>query len=125
MGGRGAWSGTSSRMRGYKRAIITRGRVSNYLLNPSKSRGKAAFLKSLGYNMRNQARLQSDIRDGLKKNRARYTEPNKFGRIHFQVNMTIGINKKAKVATGWFMDKGTAAPQLATIRPYRGKKDDF
>lgn len=125
MGGRGAWSGVSSRMMGYRRAVIACGRVSNYLLNPSKSRGKAAFLKSLGYNMRNQARLQSDIRDGLKNNRARYTEPNKFGRIHFQVNMTIGIDKKAKVVTGWFMNKGDSVPRLSTIRPYHGKKDEF
>lgn len=125
MGGRGAWSGVTARMRNYKRAIIRRRRVSDYLLNPLKSKGKAEFLKSLGYHMRNQDRLQSDIREGLKRNKARYTEPNKFGRVHFQVNMTIGISKRAKVVTGWFMDEGETAPQLATVRPYRGKKDDF
>ena len=115
----------SPRMRNYRRAVIARERVSDYLLNPLKSKGKAAFLKSLGYNMKNQARLQADIRKGLKANKARYTEPNKFGRVHFQVNMVIGLDKQMKVATGWFMNKGDSAPQLASVRPYRGKKDDF
>ncbi len=125
MGGRGAWSGTTSRLRNYKRAVIVRSRVSDYLLNPFKSKGKSEFLKSLGYNMRNQARLQADIRNGLKQNKARYTEPNRFGRVHFQVNMVIGLNKEMRVATGWFMSKGDTAPQLASVRPYRGKRDDF
>ncbi len=125
MGGRGAWSGTSARLRNYRRAVIARERVSDYLLNPTKSKGKSEFLRSLGYNMRNQAHLREDIRAALKVSRARYTEPNRLGRVHFQVNMTIGLDSKAKVVTGWFMNKGDAAPQLATMRPYRGKKDDY
>lgn len=125
MGGRGAWSGVSARLRNFQRAIIRRSKISDYLLNPSKSNGKAEFLKSLGYNMKNQARLIKDIREQLKETRARYSEPNKYGRIHFQVNMEIGVNKKAKVVVGFVMDKGDKAPRLATIRPYHGKKDDY
>lgn len=125
MGGRGAWSHVAPRLKNYKSAIIRRSRVSNYLLNSSKSKGKAAYLKSLGYNMRNQARLQKDIRDGLKTGRARVSKPNKHGRIHFQVNMTIGVNKKGKVVTGWFMNSGDSAPTLSTVRPHHGKRDDF
>ena len=110
MGGRGAWSYTTARMRNYRNAVIQRQRVSNYLLNPSKSRGKAELLRSLGYNMRNQARV---------------SETNKYGRTYFQVNMTIGISRKEKVVTGWYMGKGDAAPILTTLRPYHGKKDDY
>ncbi len=69
--------------------------------------------------------LRVSVGDDLKVSRARYTEPNRLGRVHFQVNMTIGLDSKAKVVTGWFMNKGDAAPQLATMRPYRGKKDDY
>ena len=75
--------------------------------------------------MRSQSRLREDLREGLRSNKARVSEPNRFGRVHFQVNMEIGINRRAKVVTGWFMNKGDKAPQLATVRPYRGKKDDF
>ena len=60
-----------------KRAIIRRSRVSDYLLNPKKSKGKQKFLAGLGYNMRNQARLQNDLRDGLENSRVRISEPNK------------------------------------------------
>lgn len=125
MEGRGSWSHTTARTRNYRRAVIQRSRVSNYLLNPSKSNGKAEFLRSLGYNMRNQAGLQEDLRKGLSENCARVSEPNRFGRVHFQVNMTIGIDRKEKVVTGWFMDKGDSAPRLSTLRPYHGKKDDY
>lgn len=75
--------------------------------------------------MKNQARLQKDLRKGLSKSRARYSEPNRFGRIHFQVNMELGIDKRCPVATGWYMNKGDKAPRLATVRPYHGKKDDY
>ena len=75
--------------------------------------------------MKNQARLQEDIRKGLKGNRARRSEPNAYGRVHFQVNMVIGISRRELVVTGWFMDKGDSAPTLATVRKYHGKKDDF
>ena len=125
MGGRRSWSGSTPRLRNYRNAVIRRERISDYLLNPSKSRGKAEFLRSLGYNMRSQSRLREDLREGLRSNKARVSEPNRFGRVHFQVNMEIGINRRAKVVTGWFMNKGDKAPQLATVRPYRGKKDDF
>ena len=125
MGGRGAWSATTPRMYNYRRAVIRRSRISDYLLNPLKSKGKAEWLRSLGYNMRNQARLQEDVRGGLRDNRARRSEPNSHGRVHFQVNMVIGISHKELVVTGWFMDKGDSVPTLATIRKYHGKKDDF
>lgn len=75
--------------------------------------------------MRNQSRLREDLREALRNSKARYSEANRFGRVHFQVNMEIGIDKKVKVVTGWFMNKGDKAPQLATVRPYWGKRDDF
>lgn len=125
MGGRGAWSHTAHRLRNHRRAVIRRSKISDYLLNPKKSEAKARFLHSLGYNMKNQTRLQRDLRAGLRKNRARVSEPNRHGRIHFQVNMEIGLNKKAKVVTGWYLDRGAKEPVFATLRPYRGTKDDF
>lgn len=112
-------------MLNYRHAKIPRSKVSNYLLNPSKSRGKSEWLASLGYNMKNHARLQEDLRRGLSENRALVSEKNKFGRVHFQVNMTIGVTRKEKVVTGWFMNKGDRAPTLNTIRPYHGSKDDY
>jgi hypothetical protein len=75
--------------------------------------------------MKNHAGLQEDLRRGLSENRALVSEANKFGRVHFQVNMTIGVTRKERVVTGWFMNKGDRAPTLNTIRPHHGSKDDY
>lgn len=125
MGGRGAWSYISNEIVNRTRAVIRRSRVSDYLLNPKKSKGKDKFLRSLGYNMRNQARLQKDLRDGLKGNRARVSEPNAHGTVHIQVNMEIGLNKKAMVVTGWILKEGSKTPELSTVRPFKPRKDRF
>lgn len=124
MGGRGKWSYTRAHMIRYKYAVIARSRISNYLLNPSKSKGKEKFLRGLGYNMKNQKRLQEDLRKGLQENKARYSEPNKYGTVHIQVNMEIGVSKRSKVVTGWILRKGSNKPELSTVRPYK-EKDKF
>lgn len=125
MGGRGKWSYTSGRIVNYNKAVIRRNKISDYVLNPSKAKGKDKFLKSLGYSMKNHERLKKDLLQGSKNNPVRVSEPNKYGRIHYQVNMEIGIDKKAKVVTVWVKDKGDSAPRFETLRPYKGKKDDF
>ena len=121
MGGRGAWSYVSREIVNRKKVIIRRSRISDYLLNPLKSKGKAEFLRKLGYNMKNQARLQRDLRDGLKANQARVSEPNKYGTVHIQVNMQIGIDRKASVVTGWIIRKGNSVPELSTVRPLKSR----
>lgn len=125
MGGRGSWSRTASQMPNLKHAIIRRSKISDYLLNPKKSKGKQKFFSSLGYNMRNQARMQNDIRDAMKDAKVRISEPNKYGTVHIQANLEIGINKKGKVVSGWIIRKGSKTPELSTVRPYRKGKDDF
>ncbi len=125
MGGRGAWSRTASVMPNLNHAVIRRAKISDYLLNPKKSKGKQKFFASLGYNMRNQARMQKDIRDAMEDTKVRISEPNRYGRINIQANIEIGINKKSKVVAGWIIRKGSKYPELSTVRPYRGKRDDF
>lgn len=125
MGGRGAWSRTAAHMPNLGRAKIKRSRISDYLLNPKKSKGKQEFFKSLGYNMKNQARMQSDIKKAMKNARVRISEPNKHGTVHIQANIEIGISKKGTVVAGWIIRKGEKYPELSTVGPHRGKKDDF
>lgn len=125
MGGRGAWSKTLSRAPYYRSPSIRRSKVSDYLLNPKKSKGRQQWFASLGYNMRNHARLQEDLKGGLRSNRARITEKNSYGTIHVQVNMEIGVNRKELVVTGWIVRDGSTTIELETVRPYHGKKDDF
>lgn len=114
-----------SRMTNYKKAIIRRSTISDYLLNPSKSKGKSDFFNELGYNMKNQSRFQQDIRNGLKTNKAKKTFDNKHQRIYFQVNMEMGLNKKKMVKTYWHIDNNSNIPILGTVIPLNKKKDKF
>jgi len=110
MGGRG------QRLPNYRNAIIKRNKLKNYLLNPSKS-PKAAFFHRIGYNMKNFRRFEKDIRKGLKDNPAEVVIKNRYGHEvkAYSVKMSLGINKKAVVVTGWEMEN--KKPRLITAYP--------
>lgn len=123
MGGRGASSG-GGRLPNYKNAEINRNKLKNYLLNPNKSPAKAKFFNGLGYNTRNWRRFESDIREGLKDNPAKAQIVNKYGHAvtAYEVNMPLGINRKAMVFTSWQRDEGSKIPRLITAYPAREDK---
>lgn len=114
MGGRGSKSGVINRLPNYKNAVIPRDKLKNYLLNPNKDPGKSAFFNSLGYNLANYKRLESDIRKELEKNPAIQYAPNRYGHRAYSVYMNLGINKKESVLTGWQIDSGDNRPRLIT-----------
>lgn len=111
-------------MPNYRHAEILRNKLKNYLLNPSKSNGKTAFFNSLGYNMKNWKRFENDIRKGLKNNRAEMVIRNKYGHEVkvYNVNMELGINKRAIVLTSWQRDADSKIPRLITAYPAKEKK---
>lgn len=118
MGGRGAASGLK-RLPNYKNAEIARNKLKNYLLNPAKSNGKHVFFNSLGYNMRNFRRLESDIREGLKTAPAVAMIANKYGHTVtvYNVTMPLGISRTAMVLTSWQRDEGSKIPRFITAYP--------
>ncbi len=120
MGGRGSSSGAKPLPNG-KHAEIARNKLKNYLLNPSKSPGKAKFFNSLGYNMRNFRRLESDIRRELKTAPAVSSIENRYGHAvtAYEVTMPLGINRRAMVLTAWQRDEGSKIPRLITAYPDR------
>lgn len=120
MGGRGSSSGAKPLPNG-KHAEIARNKLKNYLLNPSKSPGKAKFFNSLGYNMRNFRRLESDIRKELKTTPAVSRIENRYGHTvtAYEVTMPLGINRKAMVLTAWQRDEGSKIPRFITAYPDR------
>lgn len=118
MGGRGSASGKKAHLPNYKNAVIdTHGKFKNYLLNPTKSAGKADFFNSIGYNMRNYKTFERDIRSGLKNNPAIVYKTNKYGHTAYLVDMELGINKKKNVITGWQIDNGEKKPRFITAYP--------
>lgn len=117
---------SGARLPNYQRAVIVAEKLKNYLLHPIKSKGKAGFFYSLGYRMQNFRRLKSDIQEGLKHNPAtqRITEKtNKYGHKAYNVDMVLGIDKKARVVTAWQIDKGDNQPRFITAMPAKGKKE--
>jgi len=121
MGGRGAKGKTIPRLPNYQRAVILNRKVKEYLLNPAKSGGKAALFNSLGYTMKNAECLKSDIRTGLKENKAVAYSKNRYGHTAYEVVMKLGVDKKASIITGWQIDKGDNVPRFITA--YKSKGD--
>lgn len=121
MGGRGSSSGIVNRLPNHKNAVISRNKLKNYLLNPTKAPAKSKFFNGLGYNMKNYQRLDNDIRNGLFKNEAQEFNANKHGHKAYSVTMELGIGKKKKTVTGWQIDKGDNKPRLISARPFREK----
>ncbi len=115
MGGRGSRSYTIvSRLPNFKNAVIARDKLKNYILNPSKSNGKSKFFNDLGYNMKNYKLLEAHIMQKLATNKALKYEKGKDGRISFQVNMALGVNRKEMVLTAWSIDAGSKIPRFVT-----------
>lgn len=115
------YSYTASRMPRFKHAEIPRPKIRDYLVSPKNTEGKSAFFKSIGYTTRNADKLVRDIREGLRRNKALVTKRNKFGRVHIQVTMELGVTKRVKVTTGWCIEPGEKNPKLITAYPCREK----
>lgn len=121
MGGRGAVSGFVSRLPNYQRAIVLQRKVKDYLLNPDKSKGKYKLFRGIGYKtMHSAARLEKDIRAGLKDNNALKFKPNEYGHTVYNVTMQLGIGEKTSILTVWQIDKGTNRPRFITAYKERG-----
>ena len=114
------------RMPNYKKAVIERNKLKNYLLNPSKSNGKHKFFNGLGYNMKNYKKLETDLRTGISKNEASVSITNKYGHTvkGYNVDMQLGIDSKAIVLTHWEAEGNSKIPRFITAYPAErgGKK---
>ncbi len=103
----------------YKEAVIAPEKLTGYALNKNHPFGKdkaIAFEKYLGYTLDNAELLDAEIRKGLNENIAKARTETEFGKP-YEVRMIMkGINgKKAKVKTGWIIDKGKQNPRLTSV----------
>lgn len=105
-----------NRLPNHARAVFPKDKLKNYLLNPSKDANKSQAFSDIGYNMKNADRLEADIRNGLKNNKATLFTPNNYG-TPAQVEMMLGVTKQRKIITAWMIDKGTNAPRFITAYP--------
>ena len=116
MGGRGASSSKNKKLPNYKNAIIPKGKIGNYLVNPDNknNQGKAVIFNKIGYNMKNKTKLEADLIKGLRKNNARLQKEDIHGK-HYIVTMELG-GDKGYTAHGYFIG---CCVHIYTSSPYR------
>lgn len=112
MGGRGASSGFISKVPNAERATIADSKITKYLLAPDKKH-YAEFV-SVGYTKDNPERLKRDLLNGLSENSAKVYDANSYGNVSFEVDMMLGVTRKAKFRTGWIIEKGKTNPRFVT-----------
>ena len=106
----------ANRLPNHAKAVFPKEKFKNYLLNPTKEPNKSRVFKQLGYTMKNDKRLETDIRKGLKENKATVFAPQKFG-TPAQVDMVLGIGKQRKIRTAWLIPNGSKIPKFVTAYP--------
>ncbi len=112
MGGRGAVSGFVSKIPNADKATIADSKITKFLLDPGKKH-YAEFV-AVGYSKDDPERLKRDLLKGLPNNRAKMHEVNAHGDRSFEVDMMLGVNRKAKFRTAWQIDRGADNPRFIT-----------
>ncbi|MCB1233570.1 MAG: hypothetical protein KDM91_00695 [Verrucomicrobiae bacterium] len=99
------------------RAIIERGKLRDYCLNPNHPRGKhkaKVFRRILGFGPEDAENLGGQIAARLPDEDCEIGEEDGFGK-RFMVDVEIiGKQKSAVVRTGWIVKKGESIPRLTT-----------
>lgn len=112
MGGRGSASGFVGRVPNAGKATIADAKVTKFLLDPSKKHYRE--FAAVGYSESDPGRLKQDLLEGLSSNSAKEYEANVHGDRSFEVDMQLGVTRKARFRTAWQIDKGTDKPRFIT-----------
>ncbi len=112
LGGRGAASGLVNRVPNAGKAIIAEAKITKYLLDPTRVHYKEFV--AVGYSKNNPEQLTKDLSEGLKGNVAVAFEANEHGDRTFNVDMMLGVTRKARFRTAWQIDKGNNVPRFIT-----------
>lgn len=112
MGGRGATSGFVNRVPNADKATIADSKITKFLLDPTKKH-YAEFV-AVGYSKDDPERLKRDLLEGLPNSGAKMYEANAHGDRSFEVDMMLGVTRKAKFRTAWQIDRGSDSPRFIT-----------
>lgn len=112
MGGRGAASGFVNRVPNANRATIADAKITKYLLDPTRTHYKEFV--AVGYSKDKPEQLAMDLSNGVKNNAAMAFEANEHGERTFNVDMMLGVTRKARFRTAWQIDKGKDVPRFIT-----------
>lgn len=120
MGGRGATSGFVNRIPNAGKAVIADSKITKYLLEPAQKHYQEFV--SVGYSENDPEKLKSDLLEGLANNTAKVYETNAHGDTAYEVDMLLGVNRKAKFRTAWQIDRGSSSPRFITAHRIGGNR---
>lgn len=120
MGGRGAVSGFVNRVPNAKNAVIADAKITKFLLAPNQKHYDEFV--SVGYSADKPEQLKSDLLRGLTENEAKEYVANAHGDRSFEVDMMLGVDRKAKFRTAWQIDNGTITPRFITAHRIGGNR---
>lgn len=103
-----------------KNLIIPDSKLTEYALNPQKSKGKAEVFKSaLGYSLDNYKDLKENIITNLKQKDMLFIDEDEFGkRYRCDFKITGPNGKSAEIRTGWIKKAGSDELQLRLTTVY-------
>lgn len=102
-------------------ALITRAKLTGYLLVKRPVGDKSEFLKQAGYALDNPRRLEEDIRRQILTRDAVSLAKNQYGELFEILGTLTGSNTKVlMVKTVWMQEFGTGITKFITLYPDKG-----
>lgn len=101
-------------------AIISKEKLTEYLLSYRKRSDKSMWLNEAGYNTGNWQRLERDIRNQLLTLEAVLVEENQFGIVYEITGILNGPNsKKLNVRSIWMKEHASELTKFITMYPFK------
>ncbi|HPG41076.1 MAG TPA: hypothetical protein PLP19_17455 [bacterium] len=98
--------------------LITREKLTNYLLVSKKRNDKSQWLARAGYSFDNYKTLEKDLREQILIQDALLIEQNDYGNVFEIDGVLSGPNgKKLTVCTIWMQEKETSITKFITLYP--------
>ena len=106
-----------------KQIIITREKLTKYLLVLQKRNDKSQWLSKAGYTLENWKRLENDLRKQILSIDAIPTEQTEYGQMYEIRGILLGPNgKRLAVCTIWMKEPATGDIKFITMYPDKGRQ---
>ena len=99
---------------------VDQSKITGYLLNESRGRGKAAFFFRLGFRVENWEAFANALKQQARSNEVISVVDSAYGK-RYSVDGTIETpdnrEPRPRIRTVWILENGTQAPRLITAHP--------
>lgn len=99
-------------------ALVQEVKLTGYLLNEEKSKGKSYFYNRIGFTEANASELSQSLKTLACSGEVTGTEQTEFGLKYFVVgSLTNPLNRDVVVLSIWIFDQNGPVPRLVTAYP--------